>query len=222
MCGRRCRDRKACFRKDHETIIRQAYKLADHGLTPDAALIASSVGHMLDAPSYVYKLADYAIGLTPDRIAAHGCRVETASAARRLHRVLDLTMRRLSEQPGAVYNGAIADLLAFLEEIRRQDDRAGQNRPVLDDVAVLNQPEALPVIEQRILARTLVLVTGPSGIGKATLAIGAGLSIASNRPWLGAPIMSPGPMVFVAAESTPAPRMARSRRPYRLVPNSPR
>jgi AAA domain len=88
--------------------------------------------------------------------------------------------------------------------------RAGQLTapPLLDDAAVLNISIPEPVIAGRLFERTLVLLAGPSGIGKTFLALDGALSIAANRgQWLGADIQKAGPWIYVAAEGAPAPRI---------------
>jgi hypothetical protein len=79
--------------------------------------------------------------------------------------------------------------------------------PLLDDAAVLDLPEPHPIVTGRLIQRTLAALVGPPGVGKTFCALDVGLSIAAGEPWLNAPIATRGPVVYVAAEGAPAPRI---------------
>lgn len=71
---------------------------------------------------------------------------------------------------------------------------------LIDDVNLLTRP-ALPVqIPGWLYLSTLLVIYGPSGVGKTLLAILMGLCQATGRDWLGVPVQAHGPAVLVAGE----------------------
>jgi hypothetical protein len=71
---------------------------------------------------------------------------------------------------------------------------------LIDDVNLLTRP-ALPVqVLGWLNLSTLLVIYGPSGVGKTLLAILMGLCQATGRDWLGVPVQAHGPAVLVAGE----------------------
>jgi len=71
--------------------------------------------------------------------------------------------------------------------------------PLLDDVELLNRPEPIWLVDGRLLAKSLDCLYAPPEVGKTTLTVDLGCSIATGSPWLGAATTT-GPVVYVAAE----------------------
>jgi len=92
----------------------------------------------------------------------------------------------------------------------RPVDRSGL-RPgprLVDDVEILDTPAPVMLVVDRLPADALALLIGPPGGGKSITALDLAVSTATGRPWLGAPIVRSGPVVWVLAEGGPA-RFAR-------------
>lgn len=61
-------------------------------------------------------------------------------------------------------------------------------------------PEIRWVIDGILPAESLGVLYAPAGAGKSFLALSMVLSVASGRPWFGAPIADPRPTIYVAGE----------------------
>lgn len=73
-------------------------------------------------------------------------------------------------------------------------------RRIYDDVALMNLAAPPCLIEGRIIARTLVLLYGPSGKYKTFTNINLGLSVTTGIDWFGAPVLQQGPVIACIAE----------------------
>ena len=69
-----------------------------------------------------------------------------------------------------------------------------------DDVALMQVPAPPCLIEGRIIAKTLLVIYGPSGKHKTSTNISLGLSMATGIDWLGARVLQRGPVVACVAE----------------------
>jgi AAA domain len=75
-------------------------------------------------------------------------------------------------------------------------------RRLYDDVALMTIPTPPCLIEDRLIAKTLVVLYGPPGKHKTFCNVTLGLSVATGLDWLGAPVQQQGPVVACVAEGT--------------------
>ena len=73
---------------------------------------------------------------------------------------------------------------------------------IYDDVALMNIPAPPCLIEDRIIAGTLVMLYGPPGKYKTFTNITTGLSVTTGIGWFGARVLQRGPVVACVAEGT--------------------
>ena len=71
---------------------------------------------------------------------------------------------------------------------------------VIDDVALLTRPRPPELIAGRIPAESFGVVFGPAGSCKTFLMLLLALCVALRRTWLGADVLTGGPVVYIAAE----------------------
>lgn len=170
---------KACHRRDHQIIVEDAYRLLDRDVTPEAPLIHASVGHLLDSVPYLYALADYAIGLTPDRIREHGRRVAAFHALRRLDQGWMRAKARILEHPASVFNGAVSDLAAEIDAIQRQAEPEQRSESLPELLARLATAPAREMVFDELLALGEIgLIHGQPRDGKTWVALEIAIALA--------------------------------------------
>jgi hypothetical protein len=117
-----------------------------------------------------------------------------AAAAAKLRAV------RQAEQATAPDGQLDEDYLAAVVAGEQPRD-AGHLRDRLLLRAQLKQlPRPRPLIEGTLDQRTIALLSGRSSTGKSFLAIDWGSCIATGKPWQGREVLTPGPVLYIAAE----------------------
>jgi hypothetical protein len=97
------------------------------------------------------------------------------------------------------------------DEPLRQRRRPGRALRFLNDAELMATPDIEWAISGRIVADSLVLLAGASGIGKTFVALDCALSIVTGLPWLGASVQRSGPAVYLAADGSAAGLKTRVR-----------
>jgi len=115
---------------------------------------------------------------------------------------------------------AAADIAAPLEELRRVKEGEADREapPPLFPVAVVppgsmleHGPLELPEeVLPGIPRGSISFLHAPEGAGKTSLALQLALAKATGTPWIGRPVGGPGPVLFLAQESSPPELQART------------
>ena len=77
---------------------------------------------------------------------------------------------------------------------------APRQAELIDDVSLLSRPALPEQIPGWLSLSTLLVIYGPSGVGKTLLAILMALCQSAGRDWFGVPVEAHGPAVLVAGE----------------------
>lgn len=195
------------FDERHRPIFKACLELHAAGVPTDMPAVRAWLrDHHSDvSDAYLCSLADGVPRQSPSAVRERRTRLDRFFRCRTYYYRSRRDEVRLLEDPSLIDNGFILGAMAELEELQ---PRAAGASLLLDDVAVLNTPDPTYLVENRIPANALVTGYGPSGIGKTfVFSIDLGLSVAAGRPWLGAPIVTRGPVIAAMAEGVPAPRV---------------
>ncbi len=194
-------DPKVFYRHVHAPIWSAVLEAIRRSLSPGyltVRQILTERGHLdVVGAVYLHELSRDSVRPSDTVLQSAADQIHAAAEQRRLRAVLRQHVDR-----------AALDYDALIVDLESQRTPAGRARALLDDVAVLNLPEQNDIIEGMLKDVSLNCLAGESGIGKTFVAIDEGLSIASSRPFLGARILRPGPVILVAAEGAPAKRIA--------------
>jgi hypothetical protein len=98
---------------------------------------------------------------------------------------------------------AAFELDTIAKSVGRYERAGGTVLPtfsLLDDAELLTRPAPLAVIEERLFENSFVALYGPPGVGKTFVAQDLAFCVATGKPWLGADVLQPGAVVYVAAE----------------------
>jgi AAA domain/DnaB-like helicase N terminal domain len=187
------------YRHAHQLIWSAAQSLRAAGSTVDYLTVRAELTKREHAEIvgavYLHELSRDSVRPSDAALVTAAEEIKKAAATRRLRGVLARHVTAVDICVSAV----MADLVTF--ESRQV------TTTLLDDAAVVNLPEPVCLVDAHILEQTLAVLVGDSGIGKTFLALDLGLSVAANRPWLGASIVKHGPVIYIAAEGAPAPRI---------------
>jgi hypothetical protein len=143
--------------------------------------------------------AEYLSGLTSG--VARGPVETVRYLARRLktlsrQRTTHYAVQRLAEASAHERDEAKAQLQQALDAERQPDAAADL---LLDDAALMCEPELDYLCEGRILAGSFVGLIGEPDVGKSLMGIDLGVCVPAGQSWLGAPVR-PGPVIYVAGE----------------------
>jgi hypothetical protein len=188
------------FRHAHVIIWAEALKAREQGLWPDYLQIRQQLAqtNQLDTvgATYLHELSRDSVVSSAGSLESAAKQIKDAAHTRRWRAVL--THHASAERIDA------DRLTADIDALRHTGP---EKSPLLDDVAVLTLPEPAYLVEGRVPARALGTLFGDPGVGKTFTTLDLGLSVASGRSWLGAEIVKRGPVVYIAAEGAPAPRI---------------
>jgi hypothetical protein len=201
------------FRDAHRRIfgkmlLLQARNAPIDLLTLKSELAAAGELEEVGGPVYIASLTD---GVPRSANVAHyAAIVKQHARAATVVAYARQAIETFSSDPAALANGAGG---RFAEAFRRITDEAHRDggrtaSPLLDDVAVLASPDLEPIISGLCFKRTLMAVVGPPAIGKTSVGMDIGLSIAAHRDQcLGAAIKAHGPVIHIVAEGATAHRI---------------
>lgn len=187
------------YRHAHVVTWSAIQRLKDEGKATDYLTVRAELERrgQLETVDPVYLLELSRDSVRPSEAAILTASEELKAASRN---------RRLRALLGRHATAEQIDLTQLTTELGALEAR--DSTPLLlDDSAVLNQPEPQFIVGGVLPERGLVALVGPSGVGKTFLAIDAAMSIAADRAWLGSRIVKSGPVVYVAAEGAPGPRI---------------
>jgi RecA-family ATPase len=80
--------------------------------------------------------------------------------------------------------------------------RSKRELRLISDTQVMHLPDPEFIIDERLPAHGIVVLAGPTGVGKTFVAIDMALCIATGIPNLGASVRRSGPVVYVAADGS--------------------
>ena len=188
-------------RQAHRLVMQAMSELSTKGVTPDMATVRVRLRELGTlAEVGVATLSGLADGEPRQPAENVRYRVATLDRLRRCRVIYysnEKLLAQLHDDPRAIDNGAISHFIETVTPLQAPDVEA--RFQLLDDVELLNRPEPTWGVEGRILQNSLDCIVGPPGVGKTTLLVGLGCSIATGSAWLGAATTT-GPVVYVAAE----------------------
>jgi len=177
-------------------VWRAIEKLAAAGVTPDERTVRNELDSKVPAP-FLSALVSGVPRLPLQNVAHLIERLSTLYRCRVFERGERWVLSQLAEYPQAINNGL---LRRRLDELTDLQNAAPDVELLIDDVTMLQLPAPRCLIKDRLVAASLVALAGAPGIGKTFIATDLALSVATGKPWLGASVVSSGPVVYVAAE----------------------
>lgn len=189
------------YRDGHARVFRQELQLAATGAAVDILTVMDALARSGDlervGAAYVAALVDGVPRST--NVETYATVVKQCARARSVIAQARGAIELFTQDPAAVGNGAGS---RFAEAVRHEVEAAHvvDGAELVDEVALVRQPEPEYLVDGRLVAGTLGAIVGPPGIGKSFLGVDLALCVTTGQPWIGARTCQSGTVVYVAGE----------------------